>query len=59
MDHTTVIVVVNHPESIQKCFGSSEYKEVLVWKNYNAGGKWIQYVPVLKTGTHCKEIVAL
>jgi hypothetical protein len=50
-------VVVNHPKCIQKRFMPfmlSECKEVLVWKNYNAGGKWIQYVPVLKTGTYCK-----
>jgi len=43
MDHTTVIVAVNHPKRIQRRFVSSECKEVLVWKNYNAGGKWTQY----------------
>ena len=59
MDHTTVIVVENHPKRIQKRFVSSECKEVLVRKNYNAGGKWIQYVPVLKTETYCKGTTAL
>jgi len=39
MDHTTIIVGVNHPTSIQKRFVPSEWKEVLIWKNYNAGGK--------------------
>ena len=38
---------------------SSEWKEVLVWKNYNAGGKWIQYVPVLKNGDIFKGTLVL
>jgi hypothetical protein len=52
MDHTTVIVVVNHSKRIQKRFVSSECQEVLVWKHYNAGDKRIQYVPDLKAGTY-------
>jgi hypothetical protein len=59
MDHTTVIVVVNHPKCIQKRFVSSECKEVLIWKNYNAGCKWIQYVPAFKTETYCKGTATL
>lgn len=59
MDHTTFIVVVNHPTRIQKRFVSSVCKEVLVWKNYNPGGKWTQYVPVLETRTYCQAAVIL